>query len=86
MKNMPIITGIIAFVSPISLLIFSILWIDIIGLLPLFISPILGVLGVVHGIAKIKEDYAVLGIVLSAIGLLENLFLIFGMCYLGSRF
>ena len=86
MKNMPIITGIIAFVSPISLLIFSILWIDIIGLLPLFISPILGVLGVVHGIAKIKEDYAVLGIVLSAIGLLENLFLIFGMCYLVSRF
>ena len=86
MKNMPIITGIIAFVSPISLLIFSILWIDIIGLLPMFISPILGVLGVVHGIVKIKEDYSVLGIVLSAIGLLENLFLIFGMCYLGSRF
>ena len=86
MKNMPIITGIIAFVSPISLLIFSILWIDIIGLLPLLISPILGVLGVVHGIVKIKEDYSVLGIVLSAIGLLENLFLIFGMCYLGSRF
>ena len=61
-------------------------YISIISLSPILISPILGLLGVIHGIVKIKTNKALLGIVLSVIGLLENFILIYGMYYLGSRF
>ena len=61
-------------------------WIWPVALLPLFISPILGVLGIIHGIIKRKEKSAWLGITLSIMGLLENALLIYGMAFLGSRF
>lgn len=61
-------------------------WISICGLFPLVISPILCVVGIAHGCIKIKQKYAWLGIMLSAIGLVENFLLIYGMGYIGSRF
>ena len=61
-------------------------WILIFSLLPLFISPIIGLLGIIHGFVKIKTKKAWLGILLSAVGLLENFILIYGIYYLGSRF
>ena len=61
-------------------------WILIISLLPLFISPAIGIIGVVHGFAKLTAKHAWLGIVLSVIGLVENLLLDYGMVYIGSRF
>ena len=61
-------------------------WILICSLLPLFISPAFGVLGIIHGIIKIKEKQAWIGILLSALGLIENFLLIYGMGYIGSRF
>ena len=56
------------------------------SLLPLLISPILGLLGIIGGIMKIKTKNAVLGILLSVVGLLENFLLIYGIYYIGSRF
>ena len=61
-------------------------WILTVSLLPLLISPIFGLLGIIHGIVKIKTRKAWLGIFLSVIGLFENFVLIYGMCYLGSRY
>lgn len=107
MKIKPITTGIIAVASPISLLVFTSLWIplcyfgigmgllnydtvpqwiQLCSLLPLLISPAIGVLGIVHGCVKLKEMRAWLGILLSVLGIAENFLLIYGMYYLGSRF
>lgn len=61
-------------------------WILILSLLPLLISPILCLIGAIHGIVKIKTKKAILGILLSIIGLLENFVLIYGIYYIGSRF
>ena len=61
-------------------------WILTISLVPLLISPFLGLLGIIHGIVKIKAGKAWLGIFLSVIGLLENFILFYGTYYLGSRF
>ena len=61
-------------------------WILIVSLLPLLISPVFGLLGIIHSIVKIRTRKAWLGIFLSVIGLFENLILIYGMYYLGSRF
>ena len=61
-------------------------WIFIVSLLPLLVSPIFGLLGIIHGLVKIKTKKAWLGIFLSVIGLFENFILIYGMYYLGSRF
>ena len=52
---------------------------------PLCCSPILGVLGIIHGITKRKEKQAWLGILLSALCLVENTLLFCAMGYL-SRF
>jgi hypothetical protein len=62
------------------------LWIQMCSLLPLLISPTIGVLGIVHGCIKIKEQYAWGGILLSVLGLVENFLLIYVIYYLGSRF
>ena len=107
MKNKPLVTGIIAVVSPVPLIVFTVLWswlwvfgigmgllnydtipqwILICSLLPLFISPTLGFLGIAHGIIKIKLKRAWVGILLSVLGLIENFILIYGMYYIGSRF
>ena len=107
MKIKPIISGIIAAISPIPLLIFTVLWfwicsfgigmgllqyetipewILIISLLPLLISPLLGISGIIHGFIKRKESLAWLGILLSISCLVENFILIYGIIYLGSRF
>ena len=107
MKNNPIVTGFIAFFSPIPLVIFTIIWswvwffgigigllnydtvpqwMLVVTLLPLFISPILGLLGIIHSMVKIKTKTAWFAFFLSVIGLLENFILFYGMYYLGSRF
>ena len=62
------------------------LWIDICSFLPLLISPVLSVWGVVCGTCRSREKHALLGLVLSVFGLLENAFLIYGLYYMGSRF
>ena len=61
-------------------------WILIVSLIPLFISPIFGLLGIIHSMVKIKTKKAWFAFFLSLIGLLENFILIYGMYYLGSRF
>ncbi|MBQ7378543.1 MAG: hypothetical protein IJW70_02545 [Clostridia bacterium] len=61
-------------------------WILVVSLLPLWISPLLGVAGIVHGIIDRKAPLAWLSIVLSVVCLLGNALLIGGMAYLGSRF
>jgi len=52
---------------------------------PLCCSPILGILGIIHGITKRKEKRAWLGILLSAFCLVKNALLFCAMGYL-SRF
>lgn len=61
-------------------------WILFCGPLPLLVSPGLGILGTVYGCIHIKQKHAWPGICLSVIGLIENFLLIYGICYLGSRF
>jgi len=58
-------------------------WILFISLLPLLISPTLGLLGIIHGIIKIKEKRAWLSILLSFICLAQNFLLLLGLIYLG---
>ncbi len=60
-------------------------WVTILSVIPILISPLLCVLGVIHGIIKRKEKGALLGILLSAFGLAENFLLFCAMAYL-SRF
>ena len=107
MKIHPLVTGIVSFLSPIPMFVFTVLWswgwffgigmgmlnyttvppwMTVIVLLPLLISPLLGIVGVVHGIIKIREKLSWLGVVLSVLCLMENFALIYGLCYLGSRF
>lgn len=52
---------------------------------PICCSPILGIIGIIHGITKRKEKRDWLGILLSACCLLENGLLFYAMGYL-SRF
>ena len=61
-------------------------WAMYVCTMPLWISPALCVGGIIHGIAARKAKRAWLGILLSALGLLENFLLIFSAAYLGSRF
>lgn len=61
-------------------------WILYVGLLPLLFSPAFDIFGIVFGINKRKEQHAIVCIILSAIGLLINFALLFGMIYLGSRY
>lgn len=61
-------------------------WIAFLSLLPLSFSPLFDIFGIVLGIAKIKERHSVLCIVLSLLGLVINIALIFGLSYIGSRF
>ena len=107
MRNRSIITGIIAFLSPIPMVLFTTFWswfcffgigkgllnydyvpgwIFICSFLPIFISPALGVLGIVHGFVKRKEKFAWLGILLSILCLVENYLLIYGIFYLAKRY
>ena len=61
-------------------------WILVCSLLPMLISPILCLLGIIHGIIKIKTSHTWLGIFLSVIGMIENFFLFYGIFYIGSRY
>lgn len=61
-------------------------WASIIGTAPLLISPAMGIGGIVYGICKRKETLAWLGILLSALGVVVNGLLLFGILYLGSRY
>ena len=47
-------------------------WLLLISLLPMLISPLLGILGIIHGFRKRKEPRAWLGILLSFLSLVEN--------------
>lgn len=61
-------------------------WVIQAFLLPLSISPLLGVAGIVHGIVDRKAPLAWLSIVLSVLCLLGNALLIGGMVFLGGRY
>lgn len=61
-------------------------WLSICSLLPLLVSPIIGVMGLIHSIIKIKEKRSWVGFLLSFLGLAENLLLIYCIGYIGSRF
>ena len=61
-------------------------WILVVSLLPMCFSPILGLSGIVFGIVKIKDKLSWLGIILSAICLLENLLIFDIIYYLGGNF
>ena len=61
-------------------------WAMYVCTMPLWISPALCVLGIIHGIVKRRAKRAWIGILLSVLGLFENIFLIFSAAYLGSRF
>lgn len=61
------------------------LWIGICEILPLFISPALGVIGIVHSLVKIKTRLSWLGILLSVLGLISNGLLFYCLYYL-ARF
>lgn len=61
-------------------------WIQAVSLIPLLVSPAIGICGIIHGLIKIKHKLAWLGIVLSVGCLLENILMFFCMAYLGSRF
>ncbi len=59
-------------------------WILVCSLLPLLISPVLALIGIVHSLVKIKQKLAWLGLILSVLGLVQNLGLLFMMIYLGQ--
>lgn len=61
-------------------------WILLISVLPLSVSPLLGLVGTVYGIITIREKLSFLGVILSLLCLLENCALLYGIIYLGSRF
>ena len=61
-------------------------WMLYISLFPLLISPAIGVLGTVRCLLKIKEKKAWLGLILSLLGLVENMLLFYGCFYIGSRY
>ena len=61
-------------------------WILICSLLPMLVSPVLGVYGIVYGCTKIKEKHSLICVILSVLGLIENFLLFFGIYYLGSTF
>lgn len=62
-------------------------WLLSISVTPLLLSfaagPILGVLGIIHSLTKIKQKRAWLGLLLSILGLVESLLLVCGLIYLG---
>ncbi len=62
------------------------LWFEIFLLLPLFVSPVLGILGVISGIRNFKNKDAREGLLWSIAGLAENALILYGMYYLGTHF
>lgn len=61
-------------------------WADCLGLLPMLISPLSGIFGIIYGVIRRKERLAWLGILLSLLCLAENGLIWYGMIYIGSRF
>ena len=61
-------------------------WMLYLIVLPLLVSPARCVGGVVCGIACRKEPRAWLGILLSVLGLAENVLLILGILHIGGRY
>ena len=62
------------------------MWGLYVGLLPLLVSLLLSLAGMVYGIVRRKEKRAWLGVLCSALCLVENVLLLAGMIYLGSRY
>ena len=61
-------------------------WISICSFFPLAISPILCLMGIVHGLIKVKQKLAWLGVLFSVVGLVKNFLLFCVMFYIGSRY
>ncbi len=61
-------------------------WMEYLCLLPLSFSPVFDVFGIIFGALRYKKRYSLLCIILSALGLLINFALIFGIAYIGSRY
>ena len=61
-------------------------WITVVGVLPLLISPLAGLFGIVYGIVRRREEKTWLGILLSVLCVVENVLMIYGICYLAIRF
>ena len=60
-------------------------WIEIVSTLPILISPVIGVLGIIHSLVKRKAKFARLGFLLSVFGVVENGLLLCLLSFL-SRF
>lgn len=60
------------------------LWFTIFIFFPLFVSPVLGILGVISGIRNFKNKDAREGLLWSIAGLAENALIFGGMMYLAQ--
>lgn len=61
-------------------------WLLAVSLLPLLLSPALGVISIIHGFKKIKEKQGWSGIVLGVVCLLENAVIFLAVAYLGYNY
>ena len=61
-------------------------WLLYSAFLPLLISPLCALTGIVRGIVRRKEKHALTCAILSAVGLLENVSLFAGIMYLSATF
>lgn len=61
-------------------------WLLCVALMPLAVSPLMGIGGIVYGVVRRKELLAWLGVLLSSLSLVMNAALWYGMYYVGSRF
>lgn len=61
-------------------------WTLYLEVLPMLISPLAGIFGIVYGVIRYKERLAWLGILLSLLCLVENGLIWYGVFYIGSRF
>ena len=89
MKMKAVHFGALTLATPLPGWILTILWFWIpewglyVGLLPLPVSPLMGLAGIIYGIVRRKEKGAWLGVLCSALCLVENALLLAGMMYLG---
>ena len=61
-------------------------WLHIVSLAPILFSPLLGLMGMIHGIIKRTIKWAWLGILLSVLCLIENALLLSGIIILAGRY
>lgn len=61
-------------------------WFSYLELFPLAVSPMLGIFGAIFGIVRRKHPHAILGTILSVLGIVTNFVLVAVTVYLGYRF